>query len=164
MNIRNSWATIVCFFALGQYSIIRPQQHRDPALPSCGVGSVKDGNPGTGPSVINIKFQSGCVIPWHWHTPNERVVIVSGTARAEMKGMEPVMLKHGDFILLSAKRIHQFTAVTPVEIYDFSARKRGQPSSGRPFPATVTRIRTSFLGISTPLTPKHLSFSTPAPV
>jgi quercetin dioxygenase-like cupin family protein len=86
-------------------------------MPSCGVGDVKDGNPGTGPAVVKLKFQPGCVIPWHWHTPNERVVIISGTAKAEMKGMAPVMMKSGDFLLLSAKHIHQFTAVTAAEIY-----------------------------------------------
>ena len=74
------------------------QQYENPALPSCGVGNVKDGNPGTGPAVININFQTGCVIPWHWHTPNERLVIVSGSAKAEMEDMDPVMLKQADFI------------------------------------------------------------------
>ena len=48
--------------------------------------------------MININFQTGCVIPWHWHTPNERLVIVSGSAKAEMEDMDPVMLKQADFI------------------------------------------------------------------
>lgn len=111
------WAMMFCLFALAQSSSLRPQSHQDPALPKCGVGAVKDGNPGTGPAVLSIKFQAGCVIPWHWHTPNERVVIISGSAKAEMKGMEPVMMNPGDFLLLSAKHIHQFTAVTATQIY-----------------------------------------------
>ena len=119
INMRNSWAMtmMVCLFVLGQHSSVRAQPPQKPALPSCGVGNVKDGKPGIGPSVTDIKFQPGCVIPWHWHTPNERVIVISGSAKAEMKGMEPVMLKQGDFILLSAKQIHQFTAVTSLEIY-----------------------------------------------
>lgn len=120
MNRRTLWATLICTSILFPYSPVCAQEHGNPALPSCGVGNVKDGNPGTGPSVIDIRFQSGCVIPWHWHTPNERIVVVSGSARAEMKGMAPMMLKQGDFILLSAKQIHKFTALTHVEIYDFS--------------------------------------------
>ena len=119
-NMRTLWATLVCLSILGRSSSVRAQEHTNPALPSCGVGTVKDGNPGAGPSVIHIAFQPGCVIPWHWHTPNERIVVVSGSARAEMKGMAPLMLKQGDFILLSTKQIHQFTAVTGVEIVDFS--------------------------------------------
>jgi quercetin dioxygenase-like cupin family protein len=113
-------AIYLCLFTLGQGSLIWAQQHANPALPSCGVGTVKDGNPSAGPSVIEINFKAGCVIPWHWHTPNERVVVVSGSAKAEMKGMASRLLKRGDFILLSAKQIHQFTAMTPVVIYDFS--------------------------------------------
>ena len=43
--------------------------------------------------------------------------MMSGSAKAEMKGMDPVLLKPGGYILLSAKHIHQFTAVTEVEVY-----------------------------------------------
>ncbi|MBB5060490.1 quercetin dioxygenase-like cupin family protein [Granulicella aggregans] len=116
------WAVPILVFliAVGDHPFVRAQSSGNPALPSCGAGDVKDGNPGTGPSVIKIKFRPGCVIPWHWHTPNERVVMISGSAKAEMKGMAPVMLKQGDFIVLSAKQVHQFTATTAVEIYDFS--------------------------------------------
>jgi hypothetical protein len=71
----------------------------------------------SGAAIVNLKFQPGCVIPWHWHTPNERVIVISGSAKAEMRGMDPVMLKQGDFILFSAKQIHQFTAVTAADIY-----------------------------------------------
>ena len=115
----NSWSMpmIFCLLALGQHSSVLAQPHQNPALPSCGVGDVKEGNPTTGPSVIKIKLQPGCVIPWHWHTPNERVIVISGSAKNEMKGMEPVILKQGDFMLQSAKQIHQFTAVTSVEYF-----------------------------------------------
>jgi quercetin dioxygenase-like cupin family protein len=67
-----------------------------------------------------LKAKAGCVIPWHWHTPNERLIIVSGSAKGEMKDMKPLMLKPGDFVVLPAKGIHQFTALTDVELYDLS--------------------------------------------
>jgi quercetin dioxygenase-like cupin family protein len=121
MNMRISCVMMmVCLLVLGLHSSIRAQNHENPALPSCGVGNIKEGNPGTGRSVIKIKFQPGCVIPWHWRTPNERVIVISGSTKAEMKGMESVMLKQGDFILLSSKQIHQFTAVTSAEIFVLS--------------------------------------------
>ena len=65
MNMRNSWAMtmMVCLFVLGQHSSVRAQNHENPALPSCGVGIMKEGNPGSVPSVIKIKFLPGCVIP-----------------------------------------------------------------------------------------------------
>ena len=52
-----------------------------PPLPVCAKGSVQSGDPSKGPSVIFAKATTGCTIPWHWHTPNEHVMIVSGTAR-----------------------------------------------------------------------------------
>jgi mannose-6-phosphate isomerase-like protein (cupin superfamily) len=91
-----------------------------PALPACATIAVQDGDPSTGPSVIMLKAKAGCNIPWHWHTPNERLIIVSGSAKGEMKDMKPLMMKSGDFLVMPAKGIHQFTALTDVELYDLS--------------------------------------------
>ena len=91
-----------------------------PALPACATIAVQDGNPGTGPSIIMLRAKAGCVLPWHWHTPNERLIIVSGSAKADMKDAKPTTLHPGDFILLPSKGIHQFTALTSVELFDIS--------------------------------------------
>ena len=92
-----------------------------PALPTCATISVQDGDPGKGPSIIMLKAKAACVIPWHWHTPNERLIIVSGSAKGEMKGEQsPLALKPGDYVLLPAKGIHQFTALSDVELFDIS--------------------------------------------
>jgi quercetin dioxygenase-like cupin family protein len=115
-NMRNP-RVMIFFLLLGQFSPAQSQEHKNPVLPSCFAAALKDGNPDTGPAIVHLKFQPGCVIPWHWHTPNERVIVISGSAKAEMRGMDPVMLKQGDFILFSAKQIHQFTAVTAADIY-----------------------------------------------
>jgi hypothetical protein len=37
-----------------------------------------------------------------------------------MKDMKPLMLKPGDFLVMPAKGIHQFTALTDVQLYDLS--------------------------------------------
>ena len=91
-----------------------------PALPTCATIAVQDGDPSNGPSIIMIKVKAGCVIPWHWHTPNERLILISGSAKGEMKDMKALMMKPGDFVLLPAKGIHQFTALSDVELYDIS--------------------------------------------
>jgi len=91
-----------------------------PALPACATIAVQDGDPGKGESIIMLRAKAGCVLPWHWHTPNERLIIVSGSAKADMKDMKPTMLHPGDFILLPSKGIHQFTALTNVELFDIS--------------------------------------------
>ena len=134
MRLRTFWATTVCFtFAALSLTAQSPEPlpmaykaaatttfGNHPALPTCSTIAVQDGDPTQGPSVIMIKAEAGCVIPWHWHTPNERLIIVSGSAKGEMKDMKPLMLKPGDFVVLPAKGIHQFTALTAVELYDLS--------------------------------------------
>jgi quercetin dioxygenase-like cupin family protein len=92
-----------------------------PGLPTCALGSVQDGDPGTGPSIIFAKVQQGCVIPWHWHTPNEHLMMVSGTARVEMKDQGEMTLKPGAFAKMPSKHIHQFTCSTgPCRLYVYS--------------------------------------------
>ena len=88
-----------------------------PALPSCARMAVQDGNPDSGSSIIAVKASANCNIPWHWHTANERLLIVSGTARAEMKDMPVTTLGKGDFLLMPGKGIHQFTSQSEVEFF-----------------------------------------------
>jgi quercetin dioxygenase-like cupin family protein len=89
-----------------------------PVIPACMTVSVQEGDPAKTAVVILAKFKPGCVVPWHWHTANERLLIVSGTGKGEMKDVsKPVSLKPGDYILLPAKGIHQFTAVTNMELF-----------------------------------------------
>jgi len=90
-----------------------------PNFPACGVGARQDGD-ANGPSIILIRLEAGCVLPWHWHTSNERIILISGSAKAQMKGAPPMTMEQGDFLLMSSKHIHQFTATTAVELYDIS--------------------------------------------
>lgn len=91
-----------------------------PILPACATAAVTDGDPAKPGSVIMIKIKAGCVIPQHWHSANERLIIVSGSGHAGMKGMSATALSAGDFIFLPAKGIHLFHAVTDVVLYDIS--------------------------------------------
>ena len=83
-----------------------------PGLPACMLGAVQSGDPGTGPSLIAFKAAAGCVIPWHWHTPNEHLMLVSGTARAEMKGGASVLMQAGAYARFPSKHLHQFSCPT----------------------------------------------------
>ena len=82
-----------------------------PGLPTCMTGSVENGDPSKGGSVILVKAASGCKVPWHWHTPTEQLMVVSGSGKGEMKDGSPVMLHTGDFLSLPAKGVHQFTCL-----------------------------------------------------
>lgn len=91
-----------------------------PGLPTCAPGSVQNGDPTKGPSIIFAKLAAGCTIPWHWHTPNEHLMIVSGQAQVEMKGAKPVTLRAGAFALMPSRHVHQFRCVGPCTLYVYS--------------------------------------------
>jgi gentisate 1,2-dioxygenase len=58
-----------------------------------------------------IKAATGCVVPWHWHTPTEHLMFVAGRGKGDMKDGSPVMLHAGDYLSLPGKGVHQFTCV-----------------------------------------------------
>ena len=82
-----------------------------PGLPTCVKGSVKNGDPSKGGSVILTKATAGCVVPWHWHTANEQLFMSSGSAKVEMKDASPATLHAAGYVSLPAKSPHQFTCI-----------------------------------------------------
>ena len=91
-----------------------------PGLPTCATGAVQSGNPSTGPSIILARIATGCVVPWHWHTPNEHLMLVSGAARVQMKDGAPFSLRPGGFALMGTKHVHQFTCEQTCVLYVYS--------------------------------------------
>lgn len=88
-----------------------------PALPTCATGAVQSGNPAAGGSIIYARLQPGCSVPWHWHTPTETLMIVSGTAHAQMKDGKPTVLRAGGFAVMPSKHVHQFRCSTACSLY-----------------------------------------------
>ena len=91
-----------------------------PGLPTCAKGSVQSGDPTKGPSIIFAKMPAGCSIPWHWHTPNEHLMIVSGVARLEMKDGKPLRLRAGGFALMPSHHVHQFRCERACQLFIYS--------------------------------------------
>ena len=91
-----------------------------PGLPTCTPGSVQSGDPAKGPSIILAKIAAGCIIPWHWHTPNERLMLVSGVATVQMKDGKPVTLRAGGFATMPAHHVHQFRCIKDCVLYIYS--------------------------------------------
>jgi mannose-6-phosphate isomerase-like protein (cupin superfamily) len=91
-----------------------------PGLPTCVKGSVENGDPTKGPSIIFAEIPTGCQIPWHWHTPNEHLMIVSGAARVEMKDGAPVTLEAGGFALMPSQHVHQFRCERACQLYIYA--------------------------------------------
>src|ERR1035438_5392516 len=80
-----------------------------PVLPSCMTISAQRGDPMKGAAVLLLKVKSGCVVPWHWHTANENLMMVSGRGKAEMKSGGTHTMAMGDYLYLAGKQVHQFT-------------------------------------------------------
>jgi quercetin dioxygenase-like cupin family protein len=91
-----------------------------PPLPTCALGAVLNGDPSKGASIIFAKISTGCIVPWHWHTPNEHLMIVSGVARIDMKDGKPLTLRAGGFAKLASQNIHQFTCQQACQFYVYS--------------------------------------------
>src|SRR5664280_3729084 len=89
-----------------------------PVLPSCMTISAQRGDPMKGASVLLLKLKTGCVIPWHWHTANENLMMVSGKGKAEMKAGGTHMMTAGDYMYLPSKQGHQFTCMTSCLLFD----------------------------------------------
>ena len=91
-----------------------------PGLPTCATGSVQSGDPTKGPSILLVKAAAGCSIPWHWHTPNENLMMVSGVARLELKDGKPLTLRAGGYAMMPSRHVHQFRCGGPCSLYIYS--------------------------------------------
>ena len=88
-----------------------------PVLPSCMTISAQRGDPTKGAAVLLLQVKSGCVVPWHWHTANENLIMVSGKAKAEMSGGAQAMAM-GDYLYLAGREVHQFTCINSCLVFD----------------------------------------------
>ena len=75
----------------------------------CLSSAIETGNPASGPSTLILKAPSGCVVPWHFHTAQEQILMISGTIVAEMTGLSATTLGPGGFAVMAGRMAHQFT-------------------------------------------------------
>lgn len=78
-----------------------------PGTPDCLSAAPQHGDPAKGPSVLLLKFESNCVIPWHWHSINETLFDVSGLLQITGKGEKLQVISAGDYAYMPAKHVHQ---------------------------------------------------------
>ncbi len=88
-----------------------------PGTPTCMTGAIQHGDPMAGPSVIVLKFEPGCSIPWHWHSANEQIIAVSGASRFQMKGEQPRNVSAGGYVFGPAKHPHQASCAAGCTLY-----------------------------------------------
>ena len=75
----------------------------------CLLSGIEAGDPTTGRSTLILKASAGCVVPWHFHTAEEQLIIISGTVLAEMTDHQPTRLGPGGFAVMGGHMAHQFT-------------------------------------------------------
>lgn len=80
-----------------------------PGAPSCAKVAAVRGDPAKGASVVLIKLANGCRVPWHWHTANEQLMVVSGSGSLEMKGGKKLRLRAGSYASLPGRQVHEAT-------------------------------------------------------
>jgi hypothetical protein len=75
----------------------------------CLSSALETGDPTRGPSTFILKAPPGCVVPWHYHTAEEQLIIISGRVLAEMPGHPSTRLGAGGFAMMEGHMPHQFT-------------------------------------------------------
>ena len=88
-----------------------------PGAPSCLTAAVLRGDPATGPSVMLQRLTAGCRVPWHWHTPDEQVMVVNGTGKFEMKGAKPIGLQPGAYAFLPGHHVHRGSCASACTLF-----------------------------------------------
>lgn len=116
MRLLLATIAFLCIAGAEDMGVIRKQSDNKFAplagMPACVTMAVESGDPSKGASIITFKGTAGCLIPWHWHTPTEHVMIVSGSAKVEMKGGKSGTLSAGGYAMMPSKHVHQFTCVS----------------------------------------------------
>jgi quercetin dioxygenase-like cupin family protein len=95
-----------------------------PGLPTCAQMAIQSGDPAHGAFIALAKLKTGCVVPWHWHTASEQLMIVEGTGRVQMKDLgQPVALRAGGFAVMPPHHAHDFRCVEACTFFIYSDQK-----------------------------------------
>jgi quercetin dioxygenase-like cupin family protein len=87
--------------------------------PDCLQFFLETGDLKTGPSTAIMKAAPKCVIPPHYHTAEEQLIIVKGDVSTGMQGMQDTVLGPGGFAMMPSKQPHWFTCTAKEECLMF---------------------------------------------
>ena len=86
-------------------------------FPACMSSSLQHGDPSHGPTIAVVRLNTGCTIPWHWHTSEEQIMLFKGSGRFQAKGSAPVMLKSGGYVFVPSHVVERFTCSESCTIF-----------------------------------------------
>ena len=78
-----------------------------PDMPGCASAAIVRGNPRNGPAWVFLKLATGCRVPWHWHTANETLLVISGRGTVAMKDGPPLKFAPGAYASLPSHHQHR---------------------------------------------------------
>jgi quercetin dioxygenase-like cupin family protein len=82
--------------------------------PACLKVARENGDPDTGPSTFLLEAPSECVVPAHYHTAEEQLMVARGDLLTGMDGMAEATLSPGGFAMMPSKAMHWFTCKSKV--------------------------------------------------
>ena len=92
--------------------------------PACLKVARENGDPDKGPSTFLLEAPSGCVVPAHYHTAEEQLMVVRGDVLTGMEGMAEATLGPGGFAMMPSKAMHWFTCKSKVTCLMFATFDR----------------------------------------
>lgn len=87
--------------------------------PDCLQFVLENGDLKTGPTTAVMKATPKCVVPPHYHTAEEQLIIVKGYVSTGMEGMKDTVLGPGGFAMMPGKVPHWFTCTAKEECLIF---------------------------------------------
>lgn len=91
-----------------------------PGTPDCFVMATEQGDPGKEASILKMKGNAGCAVPPHWHPATENIMMVSGTAKTQVKGEEPIQLGPGSFLSVPPNHVMNFVCVRECTLFVYT--------------------------------------------
>lgn len=85
-------------------------------FPAGGQMKVMHGDPATGPADIYFRFPAGYGVPWHFHTPTERLMMQQGTMQFEMRHGTQEM-SAGSYMFVPSRSPHAAKCVSETDCY-----------------------------------------------
>ncbi len=90
-----------------------------PGVPECTTIAPLHGDMSKGPATLMVRMKAGCLVPYHWHTPSEELIVLQGAPLAQMRGQRPVLLQVGSYSQLPSGHIHRFRCTSKVDCLIF---------------------------------------------
>jgi quercetin dioxygenase-like cupin family protein len=85
----------------------------------CLSDVLENGDPATGPSTFLLKAPPKCLVPPHFHSAEEQLIVVSGEVSTGMDGMPDTVLGSGGFAMMPGNKPHWFSCVGKAECLMF---------------------------------------------